>query len=62
MCGLKEVHTVEDGAFGVLHGALGVGAHNVKLVDDQGKIVGEGQAATQPVASQRAHDEADKKP
>ena len=61
MSGLKEKHTVEDGAFGLLHGALGVGGHKDQILDEKGEVVGEGTGATESAARERAWDDVNKK-
>lgn len=55
--GLKEKHTVEDGAGGLLHGAFDVGVHKVEIVNDKGEKVGEGTGSTESAARERAWDD-----
>lgn len=56
--GLKEKHTVEDGAGGLLHGAFDVGVHKVEIVNDKGEVVGEGTGATESGAREQAWKDA----
>jgi len=60
MSRLQEKHTVEDGVGGLAHATTGVGVRTVRVVTEQGKVVGEGKALTDAVATQRAWNEANK--